>query len=123
MIAAFLKFLVEWQIRWQYRKRGKEDLGTDPIFKNHKFTILAPELEWGTQFLREQILALLLSLNPRSEALSSVLFKSITYRLLTKVETFIRCPVGIPDLPAADKFLEFEKNVMDKGFPVFTSVH
>jgi len=95
----------------------------DPIFKHHKFTNLAAELDWGSQFLREEILPLLLSTNPISEALSSVLFKSITYRLMNKVETFIRCPVGIPDLPAADKFLEFEKNVMDKGFPVFTSVH
>ena len=123
MIAAFLKFLVEWQIRWQYRREGKEDPGTDPIFKHHKFTNLAPELDWGSQFLREEILPLLLSTNPISEALSSVLFKSITYRLMNKVETFIRCPVGIPDLPEAEKFLEFVKNEMDKGFPVFTSVH
>ena len=65
----------------------------------------------------------LLFWNPRSEALSSVLFKSITYRLMNKVETFISCPVGIPDLPEADKFLEFVKNEMDKGFPVFTFVH
>ena len=42
---------------------------------------------------------------------------------MNKVETFIRCPVGIPDLPEADKFLEFVKNEMDKGFPVFTFVH
>ena len=74
MIAAFLKFLVEWQIRWQYRQRGKEDPGMDPIFKHHKFTNLAAELDWGSQFLREEILPLLLSTNPISEALSSVLF-------------------------------------------------
>jgi len=74
MIAAFLKFLVEWQIRWQYRQRGKEDPGMDSIFKHQKFTNLAPELDWGSQFLREEILPLLLSTNPISEALSSVLF-------------------------------------------------
>ncbi|XP_023344067.1 uncharacterized protein LOC111713446 isoform X2 [Eurytemora carolleeae] len=123
MIAAFLKFLVERQIRWEYRREGKEDPGTDPIFKHHKFTNLARELDRGTQFLREQILPLLLASKPRSEALSSVLFKSITYRLMNKVETFIRCPVGIPDLAKADEFLEFVKNEMDNGFPVFTSVH
>jgi hypothetical protein len=41
MIAVFLKFLVEQQIMWQYRLEGKEDPGTDPIFKHHKFTNLA----------------------------------------------------------------------------------
>ena len=60
IIAALLKFLVEWQIRWLYQKRGKEDLGTDPIIKPHKFTNLARELDQGSQFLREQILPLLL---------------------------------------------------------------
>jgi len=85
-----LKFLLEWQIKWQFLREGKEDSGTDPIFKHHKFTNLARELDWGTQFLSKQILALLLCLNPRSEALSSVLLKSITYRLINKVETFIR---------------------------------
>jgi len=35
---------VERQIRWEYRREGKEDPGTDPIFKHHKFTNLAREL-------------------------------------------------------------------------------
>ena len=39
------------------------------------------------------------------------------------METFIRCPVGILDVPESDKFLEFVKNEMDKGFPVFPSIH
>jgi len=43
--------------------------------------------------------------------------------MMNKAVTLIRCPVGIPDLPEADKFFEFVKNVMDKGFPVFTSIH
>ena len=55
MIAAFLKFIVELQIRWQYWREGKEDLRTDPIFKHHKFINLAWELDQGKDLFSQEL--------------------------------------------------------------------
>ena len=88
MVTAFRRFCVERQRRWQWRRDGLPDQGSDLVFIHKKFTNLSRELDRGTQYLRKELIPILTAAEPKIGALPAVLFKSCVYRLMNKVETF-----------------------------------
>ena len=122
MVAAFVRFCIERQQRWTWKRNGEEDRGSDRVFKERKFTNLSRELDRGTTYLREQLIPVLSSKGQSSSALPSVFHKSCIYRLMNKVETFKNAPNGIPDTDELDVFLTYAKEAMVEK-SIFTSVH
>jgi hypothetical protein len=57
----------------------------------------------GTQFFRQQVLRLLRSGQSTVALLPDILFRSVAYRIINKVETF----QGFGDIPGASQLDEF----------------
>ena len=53
---------------------------------------------------------------------SKILFKSIVYRLINKVETFMDFG-GVPDMESFPEFLRFLRDKRKEGSVIFTAAH
>ena len=85
MVAAFLVFLYERHTMWSKKRRGKTDLTSNSILKNHRFTNIYRELDKGTMFFRKNVNQIVTKeitvKNSMNENLvSEVLFKSVVFR-------------------------------------------
>jgi hypothetical protein len=61
----------------------------------------------GTQFFRQQVLRLLRSGQSTVALLPDILFRSVAYRIINKVETF----QGFGDIPGASQLDEFAGDI------------
>ena len=92
MVAAFLVFLYERHTMWSKKRRGKTDLTSNSILKNHRFTNIYRELDKGTMFFRKNVNQIVTKeitvKNSMNENLvSEVLFKSVVFRLINRIDT------------------------------------
>ena len=86
------------------------------------------ELDRGTMYLRNQLNQTDLKGvtidkdNIDRNLVSKILLKSIVYRLINKVETFMDFG-GVPDLETFPEFLRFLRDKRNKGSVIFTAAH
>ena len=126
-VAAFLCFIVERQKIWINKKKGMEVLTDNHIFSSKWFTNIYRELDRGTMYLRHQLNTDLKEFsmdkdNIDKNLVSKILFKSIIYRLINKVETFMDFG-GVPDTDTFPKFMEFLHKKKSERCVIFTAAH
>ena len=94
-VAAFLIFVLERQKIWVNKSRGVAPLTENLVLGGKWFTNMYRELDRGTIYFKRQMMKTSLKgLQINREKISDnlveeILFKSILYRLLNRVETFI----------------------------------
>jgi hypothetical protein len=126
--AAFLCFIDERQKIWSNKKKGVEVLTTNHVLASKWFTNLYRELDRGTMYLRNQLNKTDLKEisfdkdNIDDNLVSKILLKSIIYRLINKVETFMDFG-GVPDIDNFQGFLEFLHKKKSEGYVIFTAAH
>ena len=126
-VATFLCFIFERQKIWLNKKKGMEVLTTNHVFSSKWFTNIYRELDRGTMYLRHQLNTDLKELsmdkdNIDDNLVSKILFKSIIYRVINKVETFMDFG-GVPDIESFPKFLKFLRDKRNEGSVIFTAAH
>ena len=126
-VAAFLCFIVERQKIWINKKKGMEVLTDNHIFSSKWFTNIYRELDRGTMYLRHQLNTDLKEFsmdkdNIDKNLVSKILFKSIIYRVINKVETFMDFG-GVPDTDTFPKFMEFLHKKKSERCVIFTAAH
>ena len=101
-MAAFLLFVLERQKIWVNKTRGVAPLTENLVLRGKWFTNVYRELDRGTIYFKRQMIKTSLKrheINPNrvsKRLVKKVLFKSILYRLLNKVETFL----GFGEIPS-----------------------
>ena len=89
---------------------------------------LCRELDRGTMYLRNHLNQTDLKGfaidkdNIDGNLVSKIFFKSIVYRLINKVETFMDFG-GVPDIESFPKFLKFLRDKRNEGSVIFTAAH
>lgn len=119
-LAAFIHFIHERQEIYKLRSTGQAPPYTiNEVMSSKWFTNMYRELDRGTMYFRNQILAEH-DLNP--ESFTEVVFKAIVYRLINKIETFEE----FGKLPCVSDWKSFKKFLTKKmihGEVIFTSAH
>eukprot|EP00092_Neocalanus_flemingeri_P093866 GFUD01119335.1.p1 GENE.GFUD01119335.1~~GFUD01119335.1.p1 ORF type:complete len:686 (+),score=139.05 GFUD01119335.1:191-2059(+) len=111
-IAAFLRFIHERQSIWVNKTRGIMPMTENKVMSIKWFTNMYRELDRGTTYFRQCIIQTVLKdvdINKsiiKENLVVKVLFRSIVYRLINKIETFLDYG-GLPDLEDFPKFLKF----------------
>ena len=126
-VAAFLMFVLERQRVWKKKQKGRQQLTQNKVLSTQWFTNMYRELDRGTMYMRHCLLQTELknttpSHNIDPELAQRVLFKSIVYRLINKVDTF----VDFGGLPAQEEYTTFENFLSNKkaqGETIFTAAH
>ena len=126
-VAAFLLFVLERQKIWVNKKAGVEPLTGNLVLGSKWFTNMYRELDRGTIYFRKEIIRTTLKGHIISDKISQklveeILFKSIIYRLINKVETFMDYG-GIPGITSLAKFLLHLKEKKESGTTIFTAAH
>ena len=126
-VAEFFEFVYKRQIVWQSRSDGKPWPWTqDKLLQKYNFCNVYRELDRGTIYFRAEVekarLRDAVSLSA-DDLLKDVLWRSVVYRLMNKIETFEAWGKGIPspqDFGAFEKFLRKQRQ---QGMTLFTSAH
>ena len=126
-VAAFLMFVLERQKVWKKKQKGRRQLTQNKVLSTQWFTNMYRELDRGTMYMRHCLLQTELKDTAPSDSINHelvqrVLFKSIVYRLINKVDTF----VDFGGLPAQEEYTTFEKFLACKkaqGEVIFTAAH
>ena len=126
-VAAFLLFVLERQKIWLNKSRGVTPLTENLVMGGKWFTNMYRELDRGTMYFKRQMMKTSLKrheINPNRisrRLVKKILFKSILYRLLNKVETFLDYG-EIPRLSALSDFLDYLKKRKNNKI-IFTAAH
>ena len=127
-VAAFLLFVHERQKIWKRKYTGKrQTLTKNNVLSTQWFTNMYRELDRGTMYLRKCLLQDELKDRAPSntidqELVHSVLFKSVVYRLINKVETFMDFG-GLPTPKDFTTFLKFLAEKKSQNEVIFTCAH
>ena len=126
-VAAFLCFIFERQKIWLNKKKGMEVLTTNHVFSSKWFTNMYRELDRGTMYLRNQLNTDLKEFsidknNIDENLVSKILLRSIIYRVINKVETFMDFG-GVPDMETFSEFIKFIRDKRNEGSVIFTAAH
>ena len=127
-VAAFLLFVLERQKIWVNKSRGVAPLTENLVLGTKWFTNMYRELDRGTIYFKRQMIKTTLKgveINQKkiSESLvKEILFKSILYRLLNKVETFLDFG-EIPSISSLSRFLNYLKERKENNEIIFTAAH
>ena len=126
-LAAFLLFVLERQKVWVNKKRGTEPFTKNQVIAKKWFTNMYRELDRGTIYFRREMIRTTLkdhvvSLEIEESVVKEILFKSILYRLINKVETFKEYG-GIPSPSSLSKFLLYLQERKENGVIIFTAAH
>ena len=125
-VAAFLLFVHERQTIWKKKQEGRQDLTENKILSTKLFCNVYRELDKGSQYMRNCLLQRDLQETPSHmishEVVERVLFKSIVYRLINKVDTFVEFG-GLPSKEENKSFVKFLLNKRAKGEVSFTAAH
>eukprot|EP00092_Neocalanus_flemingeri_P084672 GFUD01106408.1.p1 GENE.GFUD01106408.1~~GFUD01106408.1.p1 ORF type:complete len:668 (-),score=190.18 GFUD01106408.1:9-1907(-) len=127
-VAAFLRFIHERQSIWLKKNRGIMPMTKNKVMSSKWFTNMYRELDRGTTYFRQCIIRTVLkdvqiSKSVIKESLVvKVLFRSIIYRLINRVETFMDYG-GLPDLDDFPKFLNFLAKKKSSDVVIFTAAH
>ena len=127
-VASFLCFVFERQKIWSYKRKRCEVLTTNHVLSSKWFTNMYRELDRGTMYLHNQLNQTDLKGvtidkdNIDRNLVSKILLKSIVYRLINKVETFMDFG-GVPDIETFPKFVKFIRDKKKEGSVIFTAAH
>jgi len=127
-VAAFLFFIYERQKIWVNKTNGVVPMTKNKVMSTKWFTNMYRELDRGTLYFRKCIVDTVLkgvAIDKSiidQELVEKVLFRSIVYRLINKVETFTDFG-GLPDLGEYPKFQKFLAKKKDAGVVIFTAAH
>eukprot|EP00092_Neocalanus_flemingeri_P102066 GFUD01130529.1.p1 GENE.GFUD01130529.1~~GFUD01130529.1.p1 ORF type:complete len:892 (+),score=218.64 GFUD01130529.1:118-2793(+) len=127
-IAAFLSFIHERQSIWVNKTRGIMPMTEDKVMSIKWFTNMYRELDRGTTYFRQCIIQTVLKdvdINKsiiKENLVVKVLFRSIVYRLINKIETFMDYG-GLPDQDDFPKFLKFLAKKKSSDVVIFTAAH
>ena len=127
-VAAFLIFVLERQKIWVNKSRGVSPLTENLVLGGKWFTNMYRELDRGTIYFKRQMMKTSLKgVEINREKISEnlveeILFKSILYRLLNKVETFLDFG-GIPSIRSLPGFLDYLKARKENHETIFTAAH
>ena len=127
-VASFLCFVCERQEIWSNKRKHCEVLTTNHVLSSKWFTNMYRELDRGTMYLRNHLNQTDLKGftidkdNIDRNLVSKILFKSITYRLINKVETFMDFG-GVPDIETFPEFFKFLQDKKKEGSVIFTAAH
>ena len=127
-MAAFLLFVLERQKIWVNKSQGMTPLTENLVLGGKWFTNMYRELDRGTIYFKRQMMKTSLKgLEINKETISEnlveeILFKSILYRLLNRVETFLDYG-EIPCLISLPGFLDYLKERKENSETIFTAAH
>ena len=127
-VASFLCFVFERQKIWSNKRKSCEVLTTNHVLSSKWFTNMYRELDRGTMYLHNQLNQTDLKGvtidkdNIDRNLVSKILLKSIVYRLINKVETFMDFG-GVPDIETFPKFVKFIRDKKKEGSVIFTAAH
>ena len=127
-VASFLCFVCERQEIWSNKRKHCEVLTTNHVLSSKWFTNMYRELDRGTMYLRNQLNQTDLKGvtidkdNIDRNLVSKILLKSVVYRLINKLETFMDFG-GVPDIETLNFFLKFLRDKKKEGSVIFTAAH
>ena len=127
-VAAFLLFILERQTIWVRKQKGKQLLTRNEVMAGKWFTNMYRELDRGTLYFRRAINRTDLKgfkfdkMVINECLLEKVLFKSIIYRLINKVETFMDYG-RLPSKENFSSFLNYLNKKKSEGTVIFTAAH
>ena len=127
-VASFLCFVLERQEIWLNKRKHGEVLTTNHVLASKWFTNMYRELDRGTMYLRNQLNQTDLKGvtidkdNIDRNLVSKILLKSVVYRLINKLETFMDFG-GVPDIETLKFFLKFLRDKKKEGSVIFTAAH
>ena len=113
-VDAFYRFLYERHAAWERRARGLPPPWTDdPILHSFRFCNIFRELDTGTKYFAQEVARqrARASASGSTLQLADLVFMTVAYRLLNRVETFADSPTGVPtraEWPALRKWLQEE---------------
>ena len=102
-VAAFLLFVLERQKTWGNKRKNRKILTKNKVLATKWFTNMYRELDRGTLYFRYCLSKTdlkgvkITKEHIQTDLVTKVLFKSIVYRLINKVETFMDFG-GIPNI-------------------------
>jgi len=127
-IAAFLLFVNERQQIWKRKQRGEKILTENKVMSEKWFTNMYRELDRGTIFFRNMILSSFPNGIPSNSSsvnedlIKLILFYSLSYRLVNKMETFIAYG-KLPDRKDWGIFSRFLRDRFRNNKIIFTAAH
>ena len=127
-VAAFIFFINERQKIFTNKRKGRRTLTNNPVLANQWFTNIYREADRGTMYFRHCINQTDLAKAKYGHKtidtalVTKILFKSLTYRLINKIETFTDFGT-IPDLEDFPTFLELLERKKSQGKVIFTAAH
>ena len=127
-VAAFLLFILERQKTWGNKRKNRKTLTTNRVLATKWFTNMYRELDRGTLYFRycmskTDLKGVKISKDTiETDLVTKVLFKSIVYRLINKVETFMDFG-GIPNQDEFPAFLSYLKAKVREKVVIFTAAH
>jgi len=131
-VAAFLLFIYKRQEIWKNKydpKYKNLPLTNNKTMAENWFTNMYRELDRGTTYFRSNLLKTVLKKQIglsadviNLELLTKVLYKSIVYRLVNRVETFAGFG-NIPEVSEWPKFSAYISKKMGRGEKIFTAAH
>jgi len=125
-LAQFFLFVRERQWVWQNRQMGREEWTKDSVLQHVFFCNVYRELDTGTTYFRR----FLLDCQDkgrfgkgRREQVKNVLWCSLAYRLVNRVETFTECDGG--GIPTLSRYSSYWKSLkkLEAKTKVFTGAH
>ena len=125
-VASFLCFVLERQNIWLNKREQREVLTTNHVLASKWFTNIYRELDRGTMYLHNHLNQTDLkgfkfdSID--RNLVSKILLKSIVYRVINKVETFMDFG-GVPDVETYSKFLKYLHHKKKAKSVIFTAAH
>lgn len=126
-VAEFFEFVYKRQVVWQSRSDGEPQPWTqDKLLQRYNFCNVYRELDRGTIYFRAEVKkARLRDAVPLSteDLLGDVLWRSVVYRLMNKIETFEAWGKGIPSPQEFGAFEKFLRKQRQHGATLFTSAH
>mmetsp|Transcript_38355 Transcript_38355/g.89180 ORF Transcript_38355/g.89180 Transcript_38355/m.89180 type:complete len:226 (-) Transcript_38355:736-1413(-) len=130
-VAELFLFCVERQSIWEKKNLGEVYASEIQIFNLYRFCNVYRELDRGTQYFHAQVNIIRrewrtgmsdIKKEDDGELLRKVLWASVVYRMINRVDTFLKFG-KIPAVHERKLFYIFITKMMERGEKVFTGAH
>lgn len=122
LVSEFFLLCYERQLIWQRKRAGLREHSQDAKMAKHFYCNVYRELDRGTQYFRANLIHHRSHANGKFD-LEEVLWDSLCYRLVNKIETFEK----FGGIPRRDEFKQFVSDTFlpmwESDMVVFTSAH
>ena len=123
LVAEFFLLCYERELIWQRKRSGLKDLTRDTKMAHSFYCNVYRELDRGTQYFRSNLIHHRSRVSGGSFDLKEVLWDSLCYRLVNKIETF----EAFGRIPCREEYQDFAHGTFlrlwNSDTPVFTGAH